>query len=118
MTSRQALTNALQDKNVDCRSCHATIEEQVAKVLSPQSLEIRLRRTAEHDARQKAVEVERDHEQGRREIVNDRYRLESSGSPYLLSRASLSAKIGALAVRHAVGDRAARVGEICGLTQS
>lgn len=69
LTSRQALTDALQDKNVDCRSCHATIEEQVAKILSPQSLEIRLRRTAEHDARQKATEAEASREQGQREII-------------------------------------------------
>ncbi|MDJ0105147.1 hypothetical protein QM646_01910 [Rhodococcus erythropolis] len=105
LTSRQALTDALQDKNVDCRSCHATIEEQVGKILSPQSLEIRLRRTAEHDAREKAAEAERNREQGRRETIINRYRLESGGSNYLLSHASLSAKIGALAVLHAVGDR-------------
>jgi len=105
LTSRQALTDALQDKNVDCRLCHATIEEQVGKILSPQSLEIRLVRTAEHDARQKAAEAERNREQGRRAIINDQYRLKSSDSTYLLSHASLSAKIGALAVLHAVGDR-------------
>ncbi|MEX5637712.1 hypothetical protein [Parafrankia sp. FMc2] len=104
LTSRQALTHVRQGKNIDCRSCSAAVEDQAAKVLSPKASKERARRLSEQESVRLAEEEKRKLELGRREAIVERYPVENSSSEHLIDQASILAKVGALAVLHAVGD--------------
>jgi hypothetical protein len=104
LTSRQALIDVRRGKGVDCRSCNVTVEERAASVLSPKSLEKRSRKACEAAARRRAAEDARQLEQIKREAVAARYPIEEHDSELLIDQVSLIARVGALAVLHAVGD--------------
>ncbi|KXX59432.1 hypothetical protein [Rhodococcus sp. LB1] len=106
LTSRKALTDTLQGRNVDCRACNTTVEQRVARILNPKSLEERARRLTERQAQETAAAAERELEQSRRDAIAARYPIGTDDSAQRIDDAPLLARIGALAVLHAVGHRA------------
>lgn len=105
LASRQTVADALAGKAVDCRVCHKRVDEHAARILDPRSLESRAQRAAEALEQQAAEQAERELEQARREAIAERYLVEPEDQEHLLADAPLLAKLGALAVIHAVGDK-------------
>lgn len=105
LASRQTLADALAGKSVDCRACHKRVDEQAARILDPRSLESRVQRAAEALEQQAAEQVARELEQTRREVITEHYLVEPEDQEHLLADAPLLARVGALAVIHAVGDK-------------
>ncbi|MGX6508975.1 hypothetical protein [Rhodococcus sp. SJ-2] len=97
LTSRQALSDALVGKAVECRRCNTRVDDQAAGILNPRALTASARRAIEAQGH---VAVE----QARREVIAEQYPVESVDPEQLLADASLPAKLGALSVIHAVGD--------------
>lgn len=97
LTSRQALTDALFGKAVECRRCNTRVDDQASGILNPRALNGNTQRALE-------VRGQGTIEQARREVIAERYPVESQDQEQLLAEASLHAKLGALSVIHAVGD--------------
>ncbi len=97
LTSRQALADALVGKAVECRRCNTRVDDQAARILNPRALN-------GHAPRALEVRGQGALEQARREVISRRYPVESEDLELLLADASLQAKLGALAVIHAVGS--------------
>jgi hypothetical protein len=105
LTSRQALTDARREKPVKCRACNAVTDEHAAKVLNPKSLEKRARQVAEAGAREKAAESARELERARREAIAACYTVEAQVAEDVIASASLLARIGALVILRAAGNK-------------
>jgi len=115
LASRQTLTDARRGQAKDCRACDRVIEVRAAAVLDPKSLakreqraekkriddEFRAQKAAEDEARRELTTAL---EEKRRAAIRARYpgEIERDGG-YAMSRASLVAKVGALAAIHAAG---------------
>ncbi|MFD6856017.1 hypothetical protein ACFWCF_01515 [Rhodococcus sp. NPDC060090] len=97
LTSRQALVDALVGKAVECRRCNTRVDDQAAGILNPRALTGHSHRALE--ARGQATI-----EQARREVIAELHPVAFEDPEQLLADASLQAKLGALAVIHAVGN--------------
>lgn len=105
LTSRQALTDAVRGNNVDCRSCNPTVDDRAAKILDPKALDKRAQRVAKAEADRQAAQVLRGLESSRKDAIAEQYKVSDESAEYLIDKASLLAKVGALSVLHAVGDQ-------------
>ncbi|UZF48415.1 hypothetical protein [Rhodococcus rhodochrous] len=105
LTSRQALADALAGKSVRCRTCQPRIDEHAARILDPRSLDTRAQRATKALEQRATQQAERDREDARRAVIAERYPVEPEDQDQLIASAPLLAKLGALAVLHAVGDK-------------
>ena len=105
LASRQALTDAVRGVSAFCRSCNRTVDERAAKILDPEYVREREERAAQVDVRRREAEAAEARERARREAITARYPVEPDSGEYLIDHASMLARIGALAVIHAVGDQ-------------
>ncbi|WP_156118249.1 hypothetical protein [Microbacterium sp. ZOR0019] len=114
LSSRQTLTDARRGLAVECRSCNTLVDERAATVLDPKTQAKREKRAqteriqaaarAEQFARQEEQRArESELEASRRQVVEATYPSEDNDGGYAVDKASLRAKIAALAVIHAAG---------------
>lgn len=112
--SRTSLEEALRGEEVKCRDCNPLLDKYVAKVLDPEERAKReqiVEQKREHarqreDARlveQAQREAAKELDTLRRDVLETRYASTAEGDgEYAFAHASIKAKLGALAVLHAV----------------
>ncbi|WP_395638548.1 hypothetical protein [Pseudolysinimonas sp.] len=104
LSSRQTVADVQAGKDPECRTCNSSIDERAASLLKPESLAKRAQQKEKEDAQRSAREAAEHLQLRRREAIETRYSVESDSGEYLLDQASITARVGALAVLHAVGD--------------